>query len=146
MPDEDARRRRRTFIWVATSLALGVVATCFAASETALAGAVAATRYSARFSGLVMAAAVLARAPRPVGWARWRTELTFAFVAAHGVHYAAVALRAWLEPGSKLRTLAIDVVVVVLLLWIYYSAMILYLGAEFTHVYAAHRGGTRGGS
>ena len=114
MPDEDARRRRRTFIWVATGLALGVVATCFAASETALAGAVAATRYSARFSGLVMAAAVLARAPRPVGWARWRTELTFAFVAAHGVHYAAVALRAWLEPGSKLRTLAIDVVVVVL--------------------------------
>ena len=35
---------------------------------------------------------------------------------------------------------------VVLLLWIYYSAMILYLGAEFTHVYAVHRGGTRGGS
>jgi membrane protein len=28
---------------------------------------------------------------------------------------------------------------VVLLLWIYYSAMILYLGAEFTHVYATHR-------
>jgi len=34
---------------------------------------------------------------------------------------------------------------VVLLLWIYYSAMILYLGAEFTHVYAS-RSGARGGS
>jgi len=29
---------------------------------------------------------------------------------------------------------------VVLLLWIYYSAMLLYLGAEFTQVYASHRG------
>jgi membrane protein len=29
---------------------------------------------------------------------------------------------------------------IVLLLWVYYSAMILYLGAVFTHVYAAHTG------
>jgi membrane protein len=29
---------------------------------------------------------------------------------------------------------------IVLLLWVYYSAMILYLGAVFTHVYTAHRG------
>lgn len=29
---------------------------------------------------------------------------------------------------------------IVLLLWVYYSAMILYFGAVFTHVYAAHRG------
>jgi membrane protein len=34
---------------------------------------------------------------------------------------------------------------VILLLWIYYSAMILYLGAEFTHVYARYRGGHRTG-
>ncbi|MBK8611432.1 MAG: YihY/virulence factor BrkB family protein [Chitinophagaceae bacterium] len=30
--------------------------------------------------------------------------------------------------------------VIVMLLWVYYSAMILYLGAVFTHVYAAHTG------
>ena len=32
---------------------------------------------------------------------------------------------------------------VIVLLWIYYSAMILYLGAEFTHAYAVHRAGRR---
>lgn len=31
--------------------------------------------------------------------------------------------------------------VIVLLVWVYYSAMILYFGAVFTHVYAAHTGG-----
>lgn len=30
--------------------------------------------------------------------------------------------------------------IIVILLWVYYSAMILYLGAAFTHVYAAHTG------
>lgn len=30
--------------------------------------------------------------------------------------------------------------VIVILLWVYYSAMILYFGAVFTHVYAAHTG------
>jgi membrane protein len=33
--------------------------------------------------------------------------------------------------------------VIILLLWIYYSAMILYLGAEFTHVYSLHHGSRR---
>lgn len=30
--------------------------------------------------------------------------------------------------------------IIVILLWVYYSAMILYFGAAFTHVYAAHTG------
>jgi membrane protein len=30
--------------------------------------------------------------------------------------------------------------VIVMLLWVYYSAMILYFGAVFTHVYAIHMG------
>jgi hypothetical protein len=114
MPVEVSRRSRRAFIWVTTGLALGVVGTCFATSDDVLAGAVSATRYSARFSGLVLAGALVARAPRPVAWSRWRTELTFAFVAAHGVHFATVAFRALVEPDSKLRSFAIDVVVVVL--------------------------------
>jgi membrane protein len=33
--------------------------------------------------------------------------------------------------------------IVVLLLWVYYSAQILLLGAEFTHVYAQHHGSRR---
>jgi len=114
MLDGSSRRSRRAFIWAATALALGVVATCFTTAGDLLAGAVAATRYSARFSGLVMAAAVVARAPRPVAWSRRRTELTLAFVAAHGVHLATVIGRALLEPASKLRTFSIEVDLVVL--------------------------------
>ena len=115
MLDRSSRRSRRTFIWVVTGLALLVVATCFAAAGDVLEGAAEATRYSARFSGLVLAAALIARAPRPVAWSRRRTELTLAFVAAHGVHYATVVLRALLEPDSKLRSFTVSVVVVVLL-------------------------------
>jgi membrane protein len=33
--------------------------------------------------------------------------------------------------------------VVILLVWVYYSALILYLGAEFTHVYSMRRGSRR---
>jgi hypothetical protein len=115
MLEESSSRSRRTFIWGATGLALLVVATCLAVSGNLVAGAVEATRYSARFSGLVMAAAVVARAPRPVAWARRRTELTLAFVAAHGVHYATVILRAVVEPGNRLRTFGLDLIAVVLL-------------------------------
>ena len=114
MLDESSGQSRRAFIWVATALALVVVAACLATGEDIVAGAVAATRYSARFSGLVMAAAVVARAPRPVAWSRRRTELTLAFVAAHGVHFATVIGRALLEPASKLRTFSIEVDLVVL--------------------------------
>jgi len=114
MPVESSRRSRRAFIWVATGFALLVVATCFAVSADALTGAVAATQYSARFSGLVMVAALVARAPRPAALSMRRTELTLAFVAAHGVHFATVALRALIDPGSKLRSFALDVALVVL--------------------------------
>ena len=114
MLDESSGQSRRAFIWVATALALVVVAACLATGEDIVAGAVAATRYSARFSVLVMAAAVVARAPRPVAWSRRRTELTLAFVAAHGVHFATVIGRALLEPASQLRTFSIEVDLVVL--------------------------------
>jgi hypothetical protein len=115
MLDQSSRRNRRAFIWAATGLAVLVAAACLALGGDIVAGAIAATRYTARFSGLVMAAAVVARAPRPVAWSTRRTELTLAFVAAHGVHLATVVLRAVVEPGNKLQTFALDVVVVVLL-------------------------------
>ena len=114
MAVESSRRSRRAFIWAATGLALIVVAACFALSDEVLPGAVAATRESARFSGLVMAAALVARAPRPVAVSMRRTELTLAFVAAHGVHYATVVLRAVVEPGSRLRSFSFEVETVVL--------------------------------
>jgi len=115
MLDESSTSSRRAFIWGATGIALLVVAACLALSSGLLEGAVEATRYSARWSGLVMAAAVVARAPRPAQWSMRRTELTLAFVAAHGVHYATVILRAVVEPGNKLRSLTIDAIAVVLL-------------------------------
>ena len=114
MAVESSRRSRRAFIWMATGLAVAVVAASFALSDGVLAGAVAATRNTARFSGLVLAAALVARAPRPVAPSRWRTELTLAFVAAHGVHYASVVLRALVEPSSKLRSFSWEVVLVIL--------------------------------
>jgi len=115
MPDGSSTRSRRAFIWTATGLAVLVVATCFLVTGDVLTGAIAATRYSARFSGLLLAAAVVAHGPHPVAWSRRRTEWTLAFVAAHGVHFATVVLRALVEPGNKLRTFGLDVTVVVLL-------------------------------
>ena len=115
MLDESSTRSRRAFIWVTTGLALLVVAGCLVFSADVLSGAAAATRSSARFSGLVMAAAVVARAPRPLVWSRRRTELTLSFVAAHGVHYATVIMRAVVEPSHELRRFAIGFDLVVLL-------------------------------
>jgi hypothetical protein len=106
--------RRIVLIWVATGVALLVAATCFATSSNVLAGAIAATRYTARFSGLVLAIALVARAARPVALSRRRAELTLSFVAAHGIHYSTVIGRAFVEPSNNLRHFAIENVVVVL--------------------------------
>jgi len=115
MLDGSSRRSRRGFIWAATGLAVLVVATCFGVTSGILPGAITATRYSARFSGLVLAAAVVAHGPHPVAWARRRTEWTLAFVAAHGVHYATVILRALVEPGNRLRSFSFQAEAVVFL-------------------------------
>jgi len=84
-------------------LAAIVVALSFATADDVLAGAITATRHIARFSGLVFAVALVARAGRPHWVASYRAELTLAFVAAHGVHYATVIARAAVEPGNALR-------------------------------------------
>lgn len=44
---------------------------------------------------------------------------------------------AWSHPGSAYGAAGS---VALVLMWIYYSSLILFLGAEFTHVLAAHRG------
>ena len=106
--------RRTALIWVATSVALLIVVACFATSKSLLEGAVAATRYSARFSGLVLSIALVARAARPVALAKRKAELTLSFVAAHGVHYTTVIGRAFVEPSNNLRHSAIENLIVVL--------------------------------
>ncbi len=86
-----------------TAIAIAIVAVCFFASGDAVSGAIAATRFTARFSACVFALTVIARAGRPTILATHWQSLTFAFVAAHAVHYGTVATRAFLEPGNRLR-------------------------------------------
>jgi len=106
------KRERRWIAWSAVAAA-AVVGLSFAASDSALAGAIAATRYSARFSALVFALALAARAGRPVQLGTHQAELTLAFVAAHGIHYATVVARAAIEPENQLRGLSVAPLAVV---------------------------------
>jgi len=103
---------RRWIIWAAVAAA-GVVALSFAASDSALAGAIAATRNTARFSALVFALALAVGAGRPVQLAAHQAELTLAFIVAHGIHYATVVGRAAIEPENRLRELSIEPLAVV---------------------------------
>jgi hypothetical protein len=91
----------KRLIWIVSGLALAVVIVCFATADSVLVGSIAATRYTARSSGLVLAFAVAARAPGQL--ASRKTRLTLAFVAAHGIHYATVVARAVVEPSNQLR-------------------------------------------
>jgi hypothetical protein len=89
--------------WATAAVALAVIALSFAATGELVAGAVVATRQTARLSALVFAAALVARAGRPRLLGDRRVELTLAFVAAHLVHFASVIARAFVEPGNGLR-------------------------------------------
>jgi hypothetical protein len=113
---ESARARseehRRWIAWSAIA-AVGVVALSFATSDSALAGGIAATRYSARFSALVFALALAARGGRPWMLATNQVQLTLSFVAAHGIHYATVVGRAAMEPGNRLRHASLESLAVV---------------------------------
>jgi hypothetical protein len=100
-------------ILLVAAAAVAVVAVCFLATGDVLSGTIAATRFTARFSALVFALALMARAGRPQFLAaRWQS-LTYAFVAAHVVHYGTVATRAFVEPGNRLRQLALEPALVV---------------------------------
>jgi hypothetical protein len=128
--------RRTALIWVATAVAVFVVAACFATSSSVLEGAIAATRYSARFSGLVLAFALVARASHPVALATRKAELTLSFVAAHGIHYSTVIGRAFVESTSNLRHFAIENLIVVL-------GGVALVGVVATTAKATSRAGTR---
>jgi len=106
------KRERRWIAWSAVAAA-GVVALSFAASDSALAGAIAATRNTARFSALAFALALAVRAGRPPQLAAHQAELTLAFVAAHGIHYGTVVARGAIEPENRLRGLSMEALAVV---------------------------------
>src|SRR5260370_10195144 len=87
---ELAEREEAWIPWAHAAMALVVVALSFATAGSALPGAIAATRNSARFSALVFAVALAARAERPRPLVRRRIQITLAFDAAHVVHYVTV--------------------------------------------------------
>ena len=61
----------------------------------------------------MFALALAVRAGRPPQRAAHQAELTLAFVAAHGIHYATVVARAAIEPENRLRELSIEPLAVV---------------------------------
>lgn len=88
----------------AAVLAAAIAALCFI-GNSATESLRTATLVTARFSGLLFAIALVARASRPTALAARRVELMFAFVAAHGVHFSAVLARAIFDSKSDFHNL-----------------------------------------
>jgi membrane protein len=73
----------------------------------------------------------------------WRDVWLGALVTALLFSVGRLAIGFYLRRASVASTYGAAGSLVILLLWIYYSAAILYLGAEFTHVYSLRRGSHR---
>ncbi len=96
---------RTTAIWTATAATALVAAASLLMWGWDPEGLASAARNTARFSGIVFALALLSRSANwPNLFAR-RWSLFFAFVAAHGVHYAAVLMLAVFDTGHELHQL-----------------------------------------
>src|SRR4029450_1877315 len=72
----------------------------------------------------------------------WRDVTTGAFVTAVLFTIGQQLIGLYLGQGSVASTYGAAGSVMILLLWVYYSCQILLFGAEFTRVYAEHRGTT----
>jgi membrane protein len=72
----------------------------------------------------------------------WRDVMTGAFVTAVLFTLGQQVIGLYLGQNSMASSYGAAGSVMILLLWVYYSCQILLLGAEFTRVYAEHRGGT----
>jgi membrane protein len=72
----------------------------------------------------------------------WRDVTTGAFVTAVLFTLGQQVIGLYLGQSSMASSYGAAGSVMILLLWVYYSCQILLLGAEFTRVYAAHRGTT----
>lgn len=70
----------------------------------------------------------------------WRDVTTGAFVTAVLFTLGQQLIGLYLGQSSMASSYGAAGSVMVLLLWVYYSCQILLFGAEFTHVYAEHRG------
>jgi membrane protein len=70
----------------------------------------------------------------------WRTVWRGAFFTAALFEVGKLALSLYLGRESTASSYGAAGAVVLLLLWVYYNACILFLGAEFTQVYAMHSG------
>jgi|GEM_PF-4256964 len=57
----------------------------------------------------------------------------------HSVHRGGYAIGLHLGRTAIASAFGAAGTLVVLLLWLYYSAQVLLLGAKFTHIFAAHR-------
>jgi membrane protein len=76
----------------------------------------------------------------PVAWRDvWLGALVTSFLFTVGK----LAIAFYLGKASVASTYGAAGSVVILLLWVYYSSLILYLGAEFTHVYSMRHGSRR---
>ena len=76
----------------------------------------------------------------PVAWRDvWLGALVTSFLFTVGK----LAIGFYLGKASVASSYGAAGSVVILLLWVYYSSLILYLGAEFTHVYSMQRGSRR---
>jgi membrane protein len=72
----------------------------------------------------------------------WRDVTTGAFVTAVLFTLGQQLIGLYLGQSSMASSYGAAGSVMILLLWVYYSCQILLLGAEFTRVYAEHRGTT----
>src|SRR5215472_8546920 len=91
----------RKIVLLAAATAVVIAALCFI-GNTAVAGVRLATLMTARFSGLIFAFALVARASQ---FALRRASLMLAFVAAHGVHFATVLALAIVDRANGLHNL-----------------------------------------
>ena len=96
----------RKLIWLATAVCLAAAAISFIGESSTLAALGEAMRRTAKVSGFFFALALIARGGLPRWFGENRIALLMAFVAAHGVHLATVALNAALDPHNPLRTLS----------------------------------------
>ena len=96
----------RKLIWLATAVSVAAAAISFIGEGNTLGVLGEAVRRTAKVSGFFFALALIARGGFPRWFGENRVALLMAFVAAHGVHLATVALNAALDPHNSLRTLS----------------------------------------
>jgi hypothetical protein len=106
-----ARMSRNSAIWISTAIASAIGLLSYFISGQGSAGLGSAARNTARFSGLIFAFALAARSPRIPALSANAWRLFWAFIAAHGVHFIAVAAVVALDVTSPLHQLSTRVLI-----------------------------------